>query len=424
MGGILRKLIRHIIEATVVFLLIVFLPGLPPQFDFTELRVTPAMPLQGPLALNGELNKGEHLFEGKIKGPESLAVYKGEIYTGIHGGEIIKIVNDEIVPVVKFGKPCGGIIDEAVCGRPLGLKFDTKGNLFVADAYYGIFKVDVKKRAFTQLVSMDEPIDGKNPNFPNGIDVASDGTVYWSDSSSVVDLQNGVFSMFGDHSGRLLKYNPKTKQNEVLLDSLYFSNGVCLSSKEDYVLVAETVTSRILRYHLKGPKKGQKDIFLDGLPGNPDNIKPNGNGGFFISLITQRVPGEFNVIEFIGKHTILQKFFARMLMLVELPFSTVDSIVPNTYTKKVVHWIGSFETVSDIAPSNARTLEVDEKGQVIGSLHCTDGSLKHISEVLFHDKTYYLASPYNEYLGRVKTRIPIHIKRSDSSGLPGGVQGS
>jgi hypothetical protein len=49
------------------------------------------------------------------------------------------------VIILYYSDFSGGFIDEAVCGRPLGLKFDKKGNLFVADAYYGIFQVDVNK---------------------------------------------------------------------------------------------------------------------------------------------------------------------------------------------------------------------------------------------------------------------------------------
>ena len=30
-----------------------------------------------------------------------------------------------------------------VCGRPLGMRFDNKGKLIVADAYLGIFRVNV-----------------------------------------------------------------------------------------------------------------------------------------------------------------------------------------------------------------------------------------------------------------------------------------
>ena len=44
----------------------------------------------------------------------------------------------------------------------------------------------------------------------------------------------------------------------------------------------------LYRYYLRGPKMGQKEIFIDGLPGSPDNIRSNRKGGFFISLIAPR----------------------------------------------------------------------------------------------------------------------------------------
>lgn len=36
-----------------------------------------------------------------------------------------------------------GLYEEHICGRPLGISVDKKGFLYVADAYYGIFKVNV-----------------------------------------------------------------------------------------------------------------------------------------------------------------------------------------------------------------------------------------------------------------------------------------
>lgn len=107
------------------------------------LRITPAKPLDGKLALNEKLAKVEIWHKGDFVGPEAFAVYKNELYTGLHGGDVVKLTGNHVTPVVKFGKPCKGIHQEKICGRPLGLKFDKKGNLFVADAYYGIFKVDV-----------------------------------------------------------------------------------------------------------------------------------------------------------------------------------------------------------------------------------------------------------------------------------------
>lgn len=41
-----------------------------------------------------------------------------------------------------------GLHEEHICGRPLGINVDKHGFLYVADAYYGIFKV--------KLISSDQ----------------------------------------------------------------------------------------------------------------------------------------------------------------------------------------------------------------------------------------------------------------------------
>lgn len=52
-------------------------------------------------------------------------------------------------------------MNDPVRGRPLGMNFDTIGdNLIVADAYYGIFEVNLKTGAKKQLIGADEIIDG------------------------------------------------------------------------------------------------------------------------------------------------------------------------------------------------------------------------------------------------------------------------
>lgn len=82
--------------------------------------------------------------KGDFYGPEAFADYKGVLYTSLHTGEIVKLVGETVVPVVKFGKQCKGFFEEKICGRPLGMQFDKDGTLVVADAYYGIFRVDVR----------------------------------------------------------------------------------------------------------------------------------------------------------------------------------------------------------------------------------------------------------------------------------------
>lgn len=55
-----------------------------------------------------------------------------------------------------------GFVEESICGRPLGMAFDTiSDNLIVSDAYYGIWSVDLNNGRKTLLVSPTEELDGK-----------------------------------------------------------------------------------------------------------------------------------------------------------------------------------------------------------------------------------------------------------------------
>ena len=63
-----------------------------------------------------------------------------------------------------------------------------------------------------------------------------------------------------------LRYDPSTGKTDMLLDGLYFANGVALSADEDYILVNETSRYRITRYWLKGDKAGSSEIFADNPP--------------------------------------------------------------------------------------------------------------------------------------------------------------
>ncbi|XP_050438846.1 adipocyte plasma membrane-associated protein Hemomucin-like [Adelges cooleyi] len=381
--------------ALIGFLAIVPLP--PFNSTFTKYSNAPAKPLTGPLALNEKLSGGKRLFENELKGPEGLWYHEGALYASIHGGHVIKIVDDKIIPVVKFGKLCDGLYEEHICGRPLGLYFDKKGFIYVADAYYGLFKVNVNSTHMgekEQLVSMTDIIDGKPPNLPNSVVVASDGSVYWTDSDSNHKLHDGLYTVFVDGTGRLLKYDPKTKKNTVLMKNLQFANGVELSLDESFIIVAETLKYQIHKYYLNGPKAQTSEIFIDGLPGSPDNLKKDGKGSFYVPLILERQA----YMEIITNYPNVRMLVAKLLGIADYILLAIDSYYPNIYCKKGAHWVGHFES-SPFASKKLSILKINEKGVITSSWHSTSGVIASICDIEVVGDKLYLGSPFNNYLG-------------------------
>jgi len=58
----------------------------------------------------------------------------------------------------------------------------------------------------------------------------------------------------------------------VLRRDVAFANGVVLAPDESYLLVAETIGYRILKFWLRGPRAGEWFDFVTGTRGFPDNI--------------------------------------------------------------------------------------------------------------------------------------------------------
>ena len=78
--------------------------------------------------------------------------------------------------------PLSYLPNEHICGRPLGLRFDKNtGDLYIADAYLGLFKVGPEGGLATSLVTEAE---GVPLRFTNDLDIDDEGNIYFTDSSS------------------------------------------------------------------------------------------------------------------------------------------------------------------------------------------------------------------------------------------------
>ncbi|CAL9748346.1 unnamed protein product [Musa acuminata subsp. burmannicoides] len=240
----------------------------------------------------------ERLALRTVVGPESLAFdsHGRGPYTGVSGGRILMWQDKGrgwtgyAVNAANRRKECEGsdVSMERVCGRPLGLQFHhATGVLYVADAYFGLLAVGPTGGAAELLAASAE---GVPFNFTNGVDVdQKTGVVYFTDSSTQYQRQDYILAVVtGDSTGRLMKYDPRTRKVTVLRRGLRFPNGVALSGDGSFLLFAETGTCRVIKYWLRGPKAATTEVFAE-LPRYPDNIRRTPGGEYWVALNGEKI---------------------------------------------------------------------------------------------------------------------------------------
>ena len=234
-------------------------------------------PLSGSLAPNSLL-RGLELIGNDVAGPEDVDVdARGRVYCGLEDGTVRRLDPERAGPRFEIFATTGG--------RPLGLDFDSSGTLWVADARLGLVSIDTLG---TVSVRSNEAA-GQRVGYADDVAVACDGMVYFSDATTRFgpdDLWLEVLE--ARPHGRLLEYDPVSDRTRVVLEGLYFANGVAVSPDADFVLVAETFRYRIRRVWLRGPRAGSNEILVDNLPGFPDGISSDGEGVYWIALYDLR----------------------------------------------------------------------------------------------------------------------------------------
>ena len=214
--------------------------------------------LVGDYAVNERLT-GAALWDTGGAGPEDVAIdVEGRPVTGLEDGRIIRYPDDSGVPV-EIGR---------TGGRPLGIESLGDAGLVICDADRGLLHM-----APDGSVSvLADSYRGTPFAITNNASVAADGTIYFSVSSHRWPLEEFTADLLErSATGRLYRRDPDGELT-MLLDGLVFANGVALSEREDFALVAETGSYRIHRVWLSGDRAGRSDLFVDNLPGFPDNL--------------------------------------------------------------------------------------------------------------------------------------------------------
>lgn len=260
-----------IVAAALIYLLVAPVPISPGAWT------PPAAPsLTDIYEQNSRLNGVQRLSLGDGHGPEDVALDSlGRIYAGLDDGRIIQLQAEGTQPRVFADTK----------GRPLGLIFNPAGNLIVADAIKGLLSINPSGH----IETLSTEADGRKYGCLNDLDVASDGTIYFTEASNKFPMSEFTSDLLEHQpNGRLLAFDPRTRQTHTILNELYFANGVAISPDGSFLLVVETGVYRVRRVWLSGPKRGQTDVFIDNLPGFPDGISSNGKGKFWLALVTPR----------------------------------------------------------------------------------------------------------------------------------------
>ncbi|WP_433360093.1 SMP-30/gluconolactonase/LRE family protein [Actinoplanes sp. CA-142083] len=164
-------------------------------------------------------------------------------------------------------------------GRPLGIELLPGGRLLVCDARRGLLSVDPSDGSVEALAG--------DMLFCNNAAVATDGTFYFSDSSTVHPIDRWKAEVVEQtRTGRLLRRTPDGTVT-VLRDGLNFANGVALASDESFVAVAETAARTVARHWLAD---GRDDFLVEDLPGYPDNIARGSDGLIWVSIASPKDP--------------------------------------------------------------------------------------------------------------------------------------
>lgn len=439
--GFFTAFSRILMDMTVVTVILLYLPGLPPYTQFDTFNLSPAPAWKGALQPNEKLNLVDKLLENQIKGPESFASRDdGYLYAGLITGVIVRIDTNSLTatPVAKVGGPCEEQYQESRCGRVLGMTFTKTGKLLVCDAVFGLFLIDLDKRTeenrisdrkydqyveYTPLLTPDTLVNGSRNVLFNSLVLASDDeTVFLTVSSTNFPLQDALWEVASSPSGRILKFNIETKVTEVLVSGISFANGIDMSPDEQFLIYTETGRAKLHKYYISGPKSGTNEVLVDSLPGLPDNIKLNDNGNYYVGIPSPRIPGKPHFLEIVGPHPLARRFLIRLVCLVMIPIKFLNSILPNPVTSKFDYWVGNFEPIAHLAPPYGLVIEVDgDTGEIVNSLHSTNGAVRFISEAYIHDRWIYFGSPYTNYLARIPKRLRTASYQKTSAGVTLGL---
>ncbi len=348
---------RLILLLGLILVALGYLLFFPVQVEPAAWRPPRAPALEGKYDVNNDLARVLVLYDGQCDACEDVAVdSQGRLYGSSASGEIIRFDGRKEAPQVIANTG----------GRPLGMHFDFLGNLLVADADKGLLSIAPSGEIETLVTSYGDLVFGVTDD----VEVGRNGKIYFSDATHKFSFHDYKLDLLEHRpNGRLMEYDAESAETRLLLDDLYFANGVAVAADQSFVLVVETGAYRVRRYWLTGSKAGQNDVFIQNLPGFPDGISSGSDGIFWLTLVSPRNP--------------------KLDLLMEKPFQRkIIARLPDALQPAVERY--------------GFILGINERAQIIYNLQDPGGKFAQITNVQEFEGQLYLGSLADNGIGTIQ----------------------
>ncbi|MEP9362148.1 SMP-30/gluconolactonase/LRE family protein [Nocardioides sp. CN2-186] len=342
-----------------------------------------------PWTINHRLTDAKAIGLGEIEGGEDVAIDRdGNVYCGDRRGWIWRFEGPDHDEGRVFART-GGL--------PLGLAWDAENNLLCAVGGIGLVRIapdgTLESLAASIRKTWYKVSDDSLVRAADDLDVAPDGSVYFSDFSSRNQASEYVAEILECRpNGRVLRWDPQRDKVTLAAKNYSFPNGVCTSHDGQSILIAATLLCRVDRLWIAGPRAGQIETVMENLPGYPDNINRASDGNYWLAFAGMRVPA----YDVLMRHDTVRRRAFHELAADEWPMPQLN--------------------VSCVA-------KVTESGEVLNTLW--DGTLENhglITSVREHDGCLYIGGLQNNRIGRIQLD-PSEVGDVDVRAVPGTQSG-
>jgi sugar lactone lactonase YvrE len=233
-------------------------------------------------------------YDSTLNFPADGSLFRPEDGIALPDGRLI--VSDQVsglrmVELDGSSKPFGRLLEAGYTHSPPGHPGGANGvslepggtHLLLADVFgAAIYRVELSSEATERIY-----------RHPYGINTAirdSKGAIWFTQSAqntpeageprlwAAVDVARpeGALFRLASQDGRL------ATEPELMVDSLYFANGVAIDEGSGHLYLAETVGGRVLRYRvdLHSGRLSERTVFVDSV--GPDNLELDGGGNLWI----------------------------------------------------------------------------------------------------------------------------------------------